>query len=93
MLLIIRYRGNMKKISVIIFIYFLFIAGVSAETFSTTNNYGWVSEALKYSYQVDWRRGNHAALEAARKRGWLKEATKHMKMRGTRFFFGNLVNH
>jgi len=48
----------MKKISVIIFIYFLFITGVSAETFSTTNNYGWVSEAFKYSYQLKDSEGN-----------------------------------
>ena len=58
MLLTIRYRGNMKKISVIIFIYFLFINSVIAWTHSTTNNYGWVSEAFRYSYQLKDSEGN-----------------------------------
>lgn len=48
----------MKKISVIILIYFLFITGVFAKTFSTTTNYGWVSEAFKYSYQLKDSEGN-----------------------------------
>ena len=48
----------MKKISVIIFIHFLFITGVFAKTFSTTSNYGWVSEAFKYSYQLKDSEGN-----------------------------------
>ena len=48
----------MKKISVIVFIYFLFITGVFAKTFSTTTNYSWVSEAFKYSYQLKDLEGN-----------------------------------
>ena len=58
MQLIIRYRGDMKKISLIIFIYFLFIAGVIAKEFSTTSNYSWVSEAFKYSFQLKDTEGN-----------------------------------
>jgi len=73
MLLTIRYRGNMKKISVIIFIYFLFIAGVSAKTFSTTNNYGWVSEAFKYSYQLKDTEGNWTTVVENKKYYIIKE--------------------
>ena len=73
MLLTIRYRGNMKKISVIIFIYFLFIAGVSAKTFSTTNNYGWVSEAFKYSFQLKDLEGNWITVVENKKYYIIKE--------------------
>jgi len=59
MQLIIRYRGNMKKISLIILIYFLFVTNIVAKTFfSTTNNYDWVSEAVRYSFQLKDSDGN-----------------------------------
>ena len=58
MQLIIRYRGSMKKISLIVFIYFIFITNVIAQTFSMSNNYSWESEAFRYSYQLKDEEGN-----------------------------------
>lgn len=73
MLLTIRYRGNMKKISVIIFIYFLFINSVIAWTHSTTTNYSWVSEAFKYSYQLKDLEGNWTTIVENKKYYIIKE--------------------
>ena len=65
----------MKKSGTIIFVYFLFFTGIncSAQTYSTTDNYGWISEAYRYTYQLKDSDGNYTTIIDNQSLYFLKE--------------------
>ena len=69
----------MKKFSTIIFVLFLFFtcincfAGDDDPTYSTTDNYSWVSEAYRYTYQLKDSDGNYTTIIDNQSLYFLKE--------------------
>jgi len=76
----------MKKSSTIFFVYFIFFTGINCsagEIYSTTDNYSWVSETFRYTYQLKDSDGNYTTiidnqslylLKEGRQSGSLEEA-------------------
>ena len=69
----------MKKSSTIIFVYFLFFTGINCSAgqegaiYSTTDNYSWVSEAYRYTYQLKDSDGNYTTIIDNQSLYFLKE--------------------
>jgi len=69
----------MKKSSTIIFVYFLFFTGINCSAgddgaiYSTTDNYGWISEAYRYTYQLKDSDGNYTTIIDNQSLYFLKE--------------------
>jgi len=69
----------MKKSSTTIFVFFLFFTGINCfagdddPTYSTTDNYSWVSEAYRYTYQLKDSDGNYTTIIDNQSLYFLKE--------------------
>ena len=72
----------MKKSSTIIFVYFLFFTGINCSAgddgaiYSTTDNYGWISEAYRYTYQLKDSDGNYTTIIDNQSLYFLKEGRR-----------------